>query len=72
MHPFLKHPKPTFLPQYGRQSFKHKQNNRQNFNSVPELQLSHFVVPTILQTSVSESVSLFSDTCALSQSLLST
>jgi hypothetical protein len=66
-YPFLKHPKPTFVPQYGKKSFTHKQNNRQNFNSVQESQSSHFAVPTILLTSVSESVSLFSDTCAPSR-----
>ena len=34
LHPVLKHPKPTFLPQYERPSFTPIQNNRQNYSSV--------------------------------------
>ena len=33
-HPILKHPQPTFLPQYERSSFKPIQSSRQNYNSV--------------------------------------
>ena len=33
-HPFLRHPKPTFLPQYGRPSFTPIQNNTQNYSFV--------------------------------------
>jgi hypothetical protein len=29
-HPILKHPQPTFLPQYERPSFKPKRNKREN------------------------------------------
>jgi len=32
--PILKHPQPTFLPQYERPSFTPLQNNRQNYSSV--------------------------------------
>ena len=33
-HPILKHPQPTFLPQWERSSFTPVQNHRQNYNSV--------------------------------------
>jgi hypothetical protein len=33
-HPTLKHPQPTFLPQYQRPRFTPIQNNRQNYSSV--------------------------------------
>ena len=33
-HPILKHPQPTFLPQYDRPNFTPIQNNRQNYNAL--------------------------------------
>ena len=33
-HPILKHPQPTFLPQYERPSFTPVQNNKQSYSSV--------------------------------------
>ena len=42
-HPILKHPQPTFLPQWERPSFTPIQNNRQNYSSL-YLKSSHFLI----------------------------